>query len=750
MDIIIRVQGPRSADNDLGQRTTSEVHRGCRATEAPVAVESGSREPSEASGGRGRVEAFFRPRSVAVVGASEKPGKVGRVVLENIVRSGFPGQVYPVNPNHASVLGLPCYPSVADLPETPDLAVIIVPAPAVREILEKCGQRGVRAAVIITAGFKEAGREGYRREIELRETALRHGIRVLGPNCLGLADTFTPLNATFATRAPLQGKVAFMSQSGALCTAVLGWSVENHLGFSRFISLGNKMDVDESDVLEDLEKDANTSVIAAYLEGIQDGERFLEVAARVGRSKPVIVLKAGVTQAGARAVSSHTGTLAGSEKAYNAAFRRCGALRAETVEDLFMLCRGFSSQPPPRGPRVGVITNAGGPGIIASDALERSGLVLASLSEETATALREGLPEAASVYNPVDVLGDAGPERYRLAVRAVLPDPGVDALLVILTPQAMTEVEETARVVAEEARGAEKTIFAVFMGGEESARAEEILREAGIPNFRFPEEAVRTLRAMREYTDYLHRPRRTLVRFDVDRGKVRETFDAVLAQGRKELVEVEAREVLAAYGLPVARTRLATSLEECIRAAREIGYPVVVKIASPLILHKTEVGGVVVDIRDTDALINAYEAVTSAARKFVPATSIWGVLVQEMLPPSRELIVGMSRDAQFGPLLMIGLGGIYVEVLGDVSFRLAPVSEEEAAEMLRELKSYALLKGARGEKAADIDAVVESILRISQLVVDFPEITEMDINPLRVLEEGKGCLAADARIVLKE
>lgn len=696
------------------------------------------------------LDAFFRPSSVTVIGASEKPGKVGRVVLENILRSGYPGKVYPVNPSHSTVLGIPCYPSVAELPETPDLAVIIVPAPAVREVLEECGSRGIQAAVIISAGFKESGREGYRREVELRETARRHGIRVLGPNCLGLADTFTPLNATFATRSPQLGKVAFMSQSGALCTAVLGWSEENHLGFSRFISLGNKMDLDESDVLEDLEKEDNTAVIAAYLEGINDGERFLEVASRVGRSKPVVILKAGVTQAGARAVSSHTGTLAGSEKAYSAAFRKCGALRAETVEDLFMLCRGFSSQPPPRGPRVGVITNAGGPGIIASDALERSGLSLASLSEETASALREGLPEAASVYNPVDLLGDAGAERYRLAVSRVLPDPGVDALLVILTPQAMTEVRETALVLAEEAGNAEKTVFAVFMGGEETKEAEEILRKAGIPNFQFPEEAVKTLRAMKDYTEYLSRPRFTRVRFDVNRGKVRETFDTVSAQGRKELVEVEAREVLAAYGLPVARTRLATNLEECIRAGREIGYPVVVKIASPLILHKTDVGGVVVGIQNTDELITAYETVTSNARKFVPAASIWGVVVQEMLPPSRELIIGMNRDAQFGPLLMAGLGGVYVEVLEDVSFRLAPVSEEEAGEMLRELKSYWLLKGTRGEKAADIDAVIESILRVSQLVTDFPEIAEMDINPLRVMEEGKGCLAADARIVLKE
>lgn len=685
-----------------------------------------------------------------MIGASEKPGKVGRVVLENILRSGFPGKIYPVNPSHVTVFDLPCYPSVSALPETPDLAVIIVPAPAVQDILEECGSRGVKAAVIISAGFKESGREGYRRESELRKTARRHRIRVLGPNCLGLADTATPLNATFATRAPLPGKVAFMSQSGALCTAVLGWSQENHLGFSRFISLGNKMDLNESDFLESLEKDGETTVIAAYLEGISDGLRFLQVAEKVSRSKPVIVLKAGVTQAGARAVSSHTGTLAGSENAYAAAFRRCGALRAETVEDLFLLARGFSSQPPPSGPRVAVITNAGGPGIIASDALERSDLALASLEDETARALREGLPEAASVYNPVDVLGDAGAERYRLALRHVLPDPGVDALLVMLTPQAMTEIRETALVLAEEAGGSEKTVFAVFMGGEDVREAEEILRKANIPNFRFPEEAVKTLRSMKAYTDFLARPRLTRVRFEVDAGRVREVFDSVRKQGRKELVEVEAREVLQAYGLPVARTKLATNLEECIRAARELGYPVVVKIASPLILHKTDIGGVVVGIETTDELVTAYETVTANARKFVPAASIWGVLVQEMLPPSRELILGMSRDSQFGPLLMAGLGGIYVEILKDVAFRLAPLSEEEAKEMLQELKSYWMLQGARGEKPADIDAVVECILRVSQLVTEFSEIAELDINPLWVMEDGKGCLAADARIVLEE
>ncbi|MDI6830957.1 MAG: acetate--CoA ligase family protein [Actinomycetota bacterium] len=696
------------------------------------------------------LEYLFKPSAVAVIGASEKPGKVGRVVLENILRSGYAGKVFPVNPGSEKIMGLPCYPSVSELPETPELAVIIVPAPAVTAVVEECGARGVRGAVIISAGFKESGREGYRREKELRETASRYGIRVLGPNCLGLADTFTPLNATFAARAPRPGKVAFMSQSGALCTAVLGWSEESHLGFSRFISLGNKMDLDESDMLEVLENDGNTTVIAAYLEGIADGKRFLEVASRVTRSKPVVVFKAGVTQAGAKAVSSHTGTLAGSDNAYAAAFRRCGVLRAGTVEELFGLARGLSTQPCPRGARVAVVTNAGGPGIITSDALERGGLALVSLEEKTASRLREGLPEAASVHNPVDVLGDAGEDRYRLAVESVLADPGVDALLVILTPQAMTRPAETAAAVAQCARGSEKTVLAVFMGGDEVGEAERILRDAGIPNYQFPEDAVQTMLRMKEYADYLSRRADTQVRFEVDRGRVMEVFEAVRRQGRNELIEVEAREALAAYGLPVARTALATNLEECIRAAREMGYPVVVKIASPQILHKTDVGGVVVGIANTDDLVSAYEKVTSNARKFFPGAEIWGVLVQEMLPPSHELILGMNRDAQFGPLLMVGLGGIYVEVLKDVSFRLAPVSEREAGEMLRELKSYWLLRGARGEPPADIEAAEECILRVSQLVTDFEDVAELDINPLRVLKSGKGCLAADARIVLRE
>jgi acetyl coenzyme A synthetase (ADP forming)-like protein len=645
---------------------------------------------------------------------------------------------------------LRCFSSINELPETPDLAIIIIPPKQVKDVLEQCAERGIKGAVIITAGFKEVGLEGYRRENELSAIVKQNGIRVLGPNCLGVADTYTPFNGTFATRAPSKGKVAFMSQSGALGTAVLGWSEDNGLGFSDFISLGNKMDLNESDFLEALENDGHTKVIVAYLEGVVDGDRFLDVTKRVSRSKPVIIFKAGITQAGARAVSSHTGTLAGSENAYEAAFKKCGAIRANTVEDLFMIARGFASQSPPRGDRVAVVTNAGGPGIITSDALERGGLRLAQFQDDTGRELRKILPPASSVYNPVDVLGDADPDRYKIAIQTVLKDPGIDALLVILTPQAMTKADAVASAVIESTRGVNITVLSIFMGGREVSGAAKLLDEAGIPNFEFPEEAVDTLSCMTSYTDFLNRPRDTRVRFQVDKGKTEQIFNEIRKKNRKELVEVEAQQVLSAYGIAVARTILATNIEECVKAGREIGYPVVAKIASPQILHKTDVGGVVVDINNSDELISAYEKITGNAQRIVPDANIWGIVVQEMLPESRELIIGMNRDSQFGPLLMVGLGGIYVEVLKDVSFRLAPIGEEEAREMLQELKSYWLLQGARGQKPADIDAVIEILLRVSQLVTDFSNISELDINPLRVMDDGKGCLAADARIVLGE
>ena len=693
---------------------------------------------------------FFKPHSVAVIGASDKPGKVGRVVLENLIDSGYPGDIYPVNPRDAEILGHKSYPSVLDLPEAPDLAVIIVPAEAVPEVLDQCGRKGVKAAVIISAGFKEAGREGYRLELELEKTAKRHGIRVLGPNCLGLADTSTPMNAAFASTSPLGGRLAFFSQSGALCTAALGWTREHGLGFSKFVSIGNKMDVDELDLLQALEDDWHSRVIAGYLEGIKRGEDFLRLAAEVTRKKPVVIFKAGTTQAGAKAVSSHTGTLAGSENAYVASFKRTGVIRAESMEDLFHICRGFSQQPVPAGDRVVIVTNAGGPGIITADALEHAGLKLAGLEKDTVEKLRKCLPPASNVYNPVDVLGDALADRYEKALEVLMRDGQVDSIICILTPQAMTQVPETARALVETCAGKGKSVFAVFMGGTEIDAAEEILHAAGIPNYRFPETAVRTIRAMAEYRAYLNRERDEAAAFEVNRDRVEELFAKVLAEGRSQLGEVEAREVFDSYGIPVARTMLATNMTECIAAGREIGYPVVAKIASPQILHKTEVGGVKVGINNTDELIEAYEEITANARRLMPNAQIWGVVVQEMLKPSKELIVGMNRDPQFGPLLMVGLGGIYVEVLKDISFRLAPVGVRESMEMLKELKTYWLLRGTRGEKPADIAAVTEVIQRVSQLVTDFPLIQELDINPLRVFDKDMGCVAADARIIIGE
>ncbi len=693
---------------------------------------------------------FFRPQSVAVIGATQKSGKVGRVVLENLIKSGYTGKIYPVNPRHKKIFSIHTFASVLDIPDTPDLAVIIIPAPCVPQVLEECGKKRVKAAIIISAGFKESGKEGYRLEKEIASIAERYRIRVLGPNCLGLIDTATPLNASFASVSPSTGHIAFLSQSGALCTATLGWSRENKVGFSKFVSMGNKMDVDEADLFQALKNDRNTKVISVYLEGINRGDQFLKKAHEVAKKKPIVVFKAGTTQAGAKAVSSHTGTLAGSENAYKASFRKTGIIRAETVEELLQISKGFARQPVPKGPRTAILTNAGGPGIITADALERSGLSLATLEEKTVGKLKKSLPPASNVYNPVDVLGDAKADRYRIAMDALLEDRKVDAIICILTPQAVTQIDETARVIGEAVAKSKKTVLGVFMGGKEAEKAEDILRLANIPNYRFPEEAVRTLRAMVDYGEFIRREEDTITLFDVKREEVEKIFSRVMDERRFQLGDLEAREVLREYGIRVARTKLATNLEECVRAGREIGYPLVAKIASPQILHKTDVGGVMINLRNTDELISAYEQITANARRYMPGAQIWGVAVQEMLPDSKELIVGMNRDPQFGPLIMTGLGGIYVEALKDISFRLAPVGNREADLMLRELKSYWLLRGVRGERPSDIGAVVEVIMRVSQMVMDFPYIQELDINPLRVYGLGEGCIAADARIVLGE
>jgi acetyl coenzyme A synthetase (ADP forming)-like protein len=693
-------------------------------------------------------DAFFKPKSVAVVGASRDPGKLGYAVLDNLANGGYPGRIYPINPKADEILGQKAYPSVLDVEGEIDLAVIVIPYKFVPDVLRECGQKKIPAVVVISAGFREAGMEGVEREHELISIAKEYGIRLIGPNCLGVIDTFTPLNASFAAGTPPQGPMAFMSQSGALGTAILDWSLGGHLGFSKFVSLGNKADVSEIDLLQAWVDDQDTRVILAYSEGLPDGQEFIRVARQVTKKKPVVAVKSGVTQAGSRAVSSHTGSLAGSEQAYQAAFRQAGVLRAGSIEELFDLALAFAYQPLPKGDHIAIVTNAGGPGILATDALERSGMELARLANETIRRLEERLPDAASAANPVDVLGDALADRYEFALDVVSGDPNVDGVLVILTPQAMTQIEATAEVIGKVAAMVEMPVVACFMGESSIAGGLKILQKHGVPNYPFPERAVTALRAMVDYLQVRAEPLPEFEKFDVDADAVREVFEKARAEGRVSVGDAEARAILEAYRLRIPRSEIAATAEEAVRLATEIGYPLVLKIASPDILHKTDVGGVKVGLNNATDVRDAFDLIVYRAQRYVPGARIWGCLVQEMTPPGLEVLVGMNRDPQFGPLVTFGLGGIYVETLKDVTFRVAPFSRHEAEQMLEEIRARALLDGVRGAPPVDKAAIVDTLLRIGQLVTDFPEIVELDINPLMVFEQGQGATALDMRLVL--
>ena len=696
------------------------------------------------------LNAFFTPQSVAVIGAAREPGKLGYGVLSNILNYKYSGQVYPINPKAEDILGLKCYPSVLDVPDPVELAVIVVPNKFVPQVIEECGKKGVQGAIIISAGFREAGMDGIKLERQVLEIAAQHGVRIVGPNCLGIISTHTPLNASFAAGMPPKGGIAFMSQSGALCTAILDWALAKDIGFSYFVSLGNKADVDEVDLLQAWEEDKESRVIIVYMEGLRDGRKFMEVARRVTRHTPVIAVKSGNTAAGSRAVSSHTGSLAGSERAYQAAFGQTGVLRASSIEQLFDYSVAFAYQPPLKGRNLAIVTNAGGPGIMATDALESNGMKLATLQPETVELLRQGLPPAANVFNPVDVIGDALADRYEHALKAALADKNVDGVLAILTPQVYTQIKETAEVIGRLAAGQSKPVLGCFMGEQRVGPGIEVLNQHNIPNYSFPERAVGALRAMADFWEQRQRPLPTYEEFKVDRDRVKRVFKRVRRDGRLSLGDAEAREIMEAYGLRVPRSILAKTMEEAVEAANSIGYPVVMKVASPDILHKSDIGGVRINVRDVDQLRDLFDLLIYRAQRFMPEAEIWGVLVQEMVARGKETIIGVNRDPQFGPLLMFGLGGIYVEVLKDVTFRIAPLSRQEATQMIDEIRAYHLLRGVRGEKPSDLDAIVDAILRVSQLVTDFPEIVEMDINPLTVHEAGKGAVALDSRFVLKE
>lgn len=696
------------------------------------------------------LEAIFAPQSVAVLGASPSPDRLGHQVLKNIVEHGFEGRIYPIHPRAQRVLDLPAYPSVLAVPDPIDLAVIVIPVEHVIEAVEQCGEKGVKGLIVITAGFKEVGGEGKERERRLLSVVKRYGMRMVGPNCLGVIDTISKLNATFAALMPDEGEIAFMSQSGALCTAILDWSKESGIGFSRFVSLGNKADVDEVALLKAWDDDPHSKVILAYLEGITDGPGFMAAARQVTQRTPVVAIKSGATAAGTRAVSSHTGSLTGSESAYEAAFAQSGIIRARSMEELFDCALAFAYQPPITGTRVAIVTNAGGPGIIATDAIERSSwLKMAEFTQATIQRLQRDLPPTANVFNPVDVIGDARSDRYRIAISAVLDDPGVDAVLVLLTPQAQSDLPETSQVIIDLAAQRQKPVLTSFMGGYSLGPALELLNKHRIPNYEFPERAVNALAAMARHREWRQQPAPEYAQFAVDQARVRALFDRMREAGRVELGELEAREVIEAYGMRLPQSRLARSPDEAVQIATEIGFPVVMKISSPDILHKSDVGGVKVGVADAAAVRDTFELIEYRARKYSPNARVWGVLVQEMIRKGRELLVGVNRDPQFGPLVAVGMGGIYVEVLRDVAFRLAPISKQEVAAQIRSIRTFPLLRGVRGEPPADIASVEEVVLRVSQLVTDFPEIVEMDINPLVVHNRGEGAIVLDARIILR-
>jgi acetyl coenzyme A synthetase (ADP forming)-like protein len=702
-----------------------------------------------------KLSSIFYPKSMAIIGASRQQGSVGQALLANIIDSRFQGIVYPVNPRAKGILGIKCYPRVMDIPDEVDLAIVIVPSCFVPGILEECGKKKIKGAIVISAGFKEIGGEGIELEKKVQKIIQKYDISLVGPNCLGVMNTDleSSMNATFGTPMSKEGNIAFISQSGALCVAVLDYAKESNIGFSKFISMGNKAGLTENELLLYLKNDPKTDVILMYLEDLVNGREFMKIARDITSSptnpKPIIALKAGRTLLGAKAASSHTGSLAGSDRVYDAIFSQCGVLRGETLEELFDYVKAFSSQPLPKGENVAIITNSGGPGILATDSCIRHGLNIAPLSPNTVKTLKTILPPQASLNNPVDLIAEAQHEQYEAALREILKDKNVHSSIVILTATSFTEVDKIAESIVKTAKKFQKPVLCSFLGVYDVSSGIEILEENGIPSYRFPESAARVLSEMTKFNWWLNRPKTGVKKFSVNKAKAKKIIDSVKKEGRFFLLEHESYEVLKAYHFPVIKSSLARNKTEAAEAAQKIGFPVVLKIASPDILHKFDFGGVKLNLNNKDEVGQAYEKILKNVLTKKPKAKIRGVLVEEMASQGKEIILGMSRDPQFGPILMFGMGGIYVEALEDVSFRLAPIRELTADMMIMRTKTHKILEGFRGEPAYDIKAVSECLKRLSQLVTDFEEIKELDINPLFVYEKGKGCAIVDARIILE-
>jgi acetyltransferase len=697
---------------------------------------------------------FFSPKNVAVIGATENPGSVGRTLLWNLVTSPFGGTVYPVNPKRPSVLGVKAYPSVSAIPEEVDLAVIVTPPPSIPGLIKECGENGVRGAIVISAGFKEVGAEGARLEQQLLEEAQKANIRVIGPNCLGVMSPMSGMNATFATTIARPGSVGFISQSGALCTAVLDWSLKEMVGFSAFVSVGSMVDVGWGDLIYHLGNDPKTKSIVIYMESIGNARSFLSAAREVALNKPIIVIKPGRSAAAAKAAASHTGSLTGSDEVLEAAFRRSGVLRVNNIADLFYMAEVLSKQPSPKGPRLTIVTNAGGPGVLATDALIMGGGELAELTPETMEAYNAVLPTTWSHNNPVDIIGDASPERYAKALEIAAKDPNSDGMLVILTPQAMTDPTLIAEQLKPLAKQEGKPVIASWMGGVDVAAGEEILNRANIPTFPYPDTAARAFNYMWQYSYNLKGLYETPAMpeesadWTPDRKLVAEIIGRVRGEGRTILTEFESKQLLAAYGIPTAATYIATDEAAAVKAAEKIGFPVVLKLYSETITHKTDVGGVQLNLGSAEAVAKAFNAIQKSVTEKVGAQHFQGVTVQPMvkLKDAYELIIGSSLDPQFGPVLLFGTGGQLVEVFQDRSLGLPPLNSTLARRMMEQTKIYKALKGVRGRRPVDLAALETLMVRFSALVAEQRWIQEIDINPL--LASPDGLIALDARVVV--
>jgi len=696
------------------------------------------------------LDSIFKPHSIAIIGASRTRSTISQQILHNLLDYEFSGMLFPVNPGADVVSSIKCYPSVLSIPDRVDLAIVVVPRDLVNGIVDECGKKQVKGLIVITAGFSETGETGKKLEEELAEKGKKYGMRIVGPNCMGVlnTDARVRMNATFSATQPLRGKVGFMSQSGALGEAILAHAKEISLGFSKFVSLGNKADISGTDLLAAWKDDPATSLILMYLESFGDPRDFTHLARETTRTKPILAVKAGRTRAGARAVASHTGSLAGLDVAADALFEQCGIIRVNSVEELFDLAQAFVHQPVPAGDRVAVLTNAGGPGIMAADAIEGAGLTMAPLSKKTREGLRAFLPPHASTKNPVDMLASAQPEEYAKALELLLADPGVDSVIVISVTPIVTNPVTVARKITEVSRGHSKTVLGCFMGRENIYKQWSETGSGRIPVYLFPESAIGALSAMVRYGKWKDRPTGKVRRFKANDKKVEEIIHTAQAEKRRHLFQDEAFGILQAYGIKVPKFRTARTAAEAVKAAREIGYPVALKVLSHSSIHKTDLGLVTLDLGDNKEVRQAFGDVRKRALGAMEKSKFRGTMVQKMVEGGQETIVGMIQDPNFGPLLMFGLGGIYVEVLKDTAFRVLPLTDVDAREMIESIRSYPILAGVRGKEKTNTDRLAEHLQRIAQLVTEHPAIDELEINPLMAGPTAASFMAVDCRMKL--